>query len=96
MRLTAEQIEGIRRIARRLAGEQVEVRVFRSRLDDRARGGDLDLLLDLPDPIANPALLAAQVSRLMDGRKVDVVLAAPHLRLLPIHEVALREGQTLQ
>jgi len=100
MRLTAEQIEGIRRIARRLAGEQVEVRVFGSRLDDRARGGDLDLLLELPDPIANPALLAAQVaaqvSRLMDGRKVDVVLAAPNLRRLPIHEVALREGQTLQ
>ena len=100
MRLTAEQIERIRRIARRLAGEQVEVRVFRSRLDDRARGGDLDLLLELPDPIANPALLAAQVaaqvSRLMDGRKVDVVLAAPNLRRLPIHEVALREGQTLQ
>ena len=94
MRLTAEQIEGIRRIARRLAGEQVEVGVFRSRLDDRARGGDLDLLLELPDPIANPALLAAQVaaqvSRLMDGRKVD------DLRLLPIHEVALKGGQTLQ
>ena len=62
MRLTAEQIEGIRRIARRLAGEQVEVRVFGSRLDDGARGGDLDLLLELPDPIANPALLAAQVA----------------------------------
>jgi len=99
MRLTAEQIEGIRRIARRLAGEQVEVRVFGSRLDDRA-GGHLDLLLEFPDPIANSALLAAQVaaqvSRLMDGRKVDVVLAAPNLRRLPIHEVALREGQTLQ
>jgi len=68
--------------------------VFGSRLDDRARGGDLDLLLELPDPIANPALLAAQVaaqvSRLMDGRKVD------DLRLLPIHEVALKGGQTLQ
>jgi predicted nucleotidyltransferase len=96
MRLTAEQIEGIRRISRRLAGEQVKVRVFGSRLDDRARGGDLDLLLELPEPIANPAFLAAQVSRLMDGRKVDVVLAAPNLRRLPIHEVALREGQTLR
>ena len=100
MRLTAEQIEGIRRTARRLAGEQVKVRVFGSRLDDRARGGDLDLLLELPDPIANPALraaqVAAQVSRLMHGRKVDVVLAAPNLRRLPIHEVALREGHTWQ
>ena len=99
MRLTADQIQGIRRVARQLAGEQVGIRVFGSRLDDRARGGDLDLLLELPEPVADPALLAAQVSaqisRLMDGRKVDVVLAAPNLRRLPIHDVALREGQPL-
>jgi hypothetical protein len=31
----------------------------------------------------------------MDGRKVDVVLAAQDLLRLPIHEVALREGQPL-
>lgn len=99
MRLTAEQIQGIRRIARQLAGEEAEIRVFGSRLDHSARGGDLDLLLEIPGPIAIPALLAAQVSaqvsRLMDGRKVDVVLVAPNLLRLPIHEVALKEGQPL-
>ena len=99
MRLTPEQIQGIRRIVRQLAGEQAGIRVFGSRLDDHARGGDLDLLLELPEPVANPALLAAQVSAqvsgLMDGRKVDVVLAAPNLRRLPIHDVALNEGHLL-
>jgi hypothetical protein len=30
MRLTAEQIRGIRRIARQLAGDQAEIRVFGS------------------------------------------------------------------
>jgi len=55
MRLTPSQIQGIRRIPRRLAGEQAGIRVFGSRLDDRARGGDLDLLLELPEPVANPA-----------------------------------------
>jgi predicted nucleotidyltransferase len=99
MRLSPEQIEGIRRIARGLAGGQARVRVFGSRLDDSARGGDLDLLLELPDPVTHPALLAArfsaQVSRLMYGRKVDVVLAAPNLRRLSIHDLALNEGQPL-
>jgi predicted nucleotidyltransferase len=103
MRLTAEQIQGIRRIARQLAGKEAEIRVFGSRLDHSGRGGDLDLLLELPGPIAKPALLAApisaqvsgQLSRLMDGRKVDVVLAAPNLLRSPIHEVALKEGQPL-
>ncbi len=99
MRLPPEQIQGIRRIARRLTGKQAQVRVFGSRPDASSRGGDLDLLLGFPEPVANPTLLAAQVSaqigRLMDGRRVDVVPCAPNLRRLPIHEVALQEGQRL-
>lgn len=38
------------------------VRVFGSRLDDAARGGDLDLMLELPEPVENPAILAARMS----------------------------------
>ena len=75
------------------------MRLFGSRLDDGARGGDLDLMLELPDPVANPALLAArlsaQVSRLMHGRKVDVLLSAPNLMRLPIHDMAFKEGKLL-
>ena len=75
------------------------MRLFGSRLDDSARGGDLDLMLELPEPVANPALLAArlsaQVSRLMQGRKVDVLLSAPNLMRLPIHDMAFKEGTLL-
>jgi predicted nucleotidyltransferase len=99
MRLTESQTQTIRQIALQLAGGEARVRVFGSRLDDSARGGDLDLLLELPEPVENPALLAARlsarVSRLMHGRKVDVVLSAPNLMRLPIHEVAFREGRLL-
>ncbi|MBV5331342.1 nucleotidyltransferase domain-containing protein [bacterium] len=79
-----------------MAGSQSRVRVFGSRLDDSARGGDIDLLLE---PVANPALMAAQmsarVSRAMHGRKVDVLLSAPNLMRLPIHDVAFSEGELL-
>lgn len=99
MRLTDEQIEAIRRLAIQLAGDQVRVRVFGSRLDDAACGGDLDIMLELSEPVANPALLAAQmsarVSRVMHGRKVDVLLSAPNLVRLPIHDVAFKEGKLL-
>ena len=99
MRLTVQQTRTIKQLAMQIAGEQARVRVFGSRLDDRARGGDLDLMLELPEPVANPALLAAQLSarasRLMHGRKVDVLLAAPNLMRLPIHDVAFREGVEL-
>lgn len=99
MRLSDEQARAIARIAHELAGERAQVRVFGSRLDDNARGGDLDLLLELPEPAANPALmaarLAAKVSRLMHGRNVDVLIAAPNLMRLPIHDIAFKEGKAL-
>ena len=99
MRLTSQQLHAIVELAHQLAGRQASVRLFGSRLDDHAKGGDLDLLLEVPEPIANPALLAARfsakISRLMQGRKVDVVLAAPNLMRLPIHDVALKEGVLL-
>ena len=99
MRLTDQQIQIIRQLAQQVAGSQSRVRVFGSRLDDSAQGGDLDLMLELPDPVDNPALIAAQmsarVSRAMHGRKVDVLLSAPNLMRFPIHDVAFREGKLL-
>lgn len=99
MRLSGAQVQAIRQLARELVGERCSVRVFGSRLDDDARGGDIDLLLELMDTVANPALIAAQlsarVSRAMHGRKVDVLLSAPNLMRLPIHDVAFKEGRLL-
>ena len=99
MRLTDKQIQTIRQLVRQVAGSQSRVRVFGSRLDDTAHGGDLDLMLELTEPVDNPALMAAQlsaqVSRAMHGRKVDVLLSAPNLMRLPIHDIAFKEGQLL-
>jgi len=99
MRLTDHQIAAIRILAHQLAGTQSQVRVFGSRIDDTKQGGDLDLMLELPEAVDNPAFLAAQmaakVSRLMNGRKVDVLLSAPNLMRLPIHDVAFKEGVIL-
>ena len=99
MRLTDDQIEAIRLLALEIAGSQSRVRVFGSRLDDAAQGGDLDLMLELPDPVDSPALMAAQMaaraSRIMNGRKVDVLISAPNLKRLPIHDIAFKEGKLL-
>lgn len=99
MRLTPLQIELIRDSVLLVAGEGVPVRLFGSRLDDEARGGDVDLMLEFATPIDNPALLSAQlaakISRAMQGRKVDVLLSAPNLLRLPIHEIAFQEGQLI-
>ena len=61
MRLTEHQIQSIRQLACQVAGRHSRVRIFGSRLDDLARGGDVDLMLELTGPVYNPALMAAQM-----------------------------------
>ena len=99
IRLPESMAVFIRQVVAELAGPDCTVRLFGSRLHETAKGGDVDLLLELPRTPANAAGLAAQVSgrvsRVMQGRKVDVVIFAPGLMRLPIHEVALKEGVVL-
>jgi len=99
MRLSIEYIERLKRLAIEEAGQHGRLRLFGSRLDDAATGGDVDLLLELPTPVADPAPLvarmAARASRVLGGRKVDVILAAPNLKRLPIHEAAFQQGVLL-
>jgi predicted nucleotidyltransferase len=99
MRLNAEQIQSIRSIVVDTSGAAAQVWVFGSRLRDDATGGDLDLLVELPSAVDRPAALsaklAARISRALQGRKVDVLVLAPNLRRLPIHEFALKEGRSL-
>lgn len=96
MRLSPDQIVAIRQGVAQLAGASARVWVFGSRVRDDARGGDLDLLLDLDEEVAEPASLAARlsarISRSMLGRRVDVIIKAPNLQLLPIHTLALAQG----
>lgn len=87
MRLSAEHMKQLKRVVFEEGGPRMRLRLFGSRLDDAAVSGDVDLLLELDEPVAEPAWLAA--------RKVDVVLAAPNLVRLPIHEVAFRRGVEL-
>jgi predicted nucleotidyltransferase len=99
MRLTPQQASHIRALVAQLAGSTARVSLFGSRVRDDARGGDVDLLLEVDSAVAEPALLAARlaakVSRSMQGRKVDVLIKAPNLLHLPIHTVALAQGLRL-
>jgi predicted nucleotidyltransferase len=99
MRLTPQQIADIRLSAAQCAGVSARVWLFGSRVHDDRRGGDVDLLLELDEPVLDPAQLAArlsvQVSRRMHGRTVDVLIKAPNLQVLPIHTIALTDGVQL-
>lgn len=99
MRLTAQQITNIKRTVAVLAGEHARVILFGSRVDDTKKGGDVDLLITLPEQVDNPAELSAKISarliKQFQGRKVDVLLKAPNLKILPIHTIAQQTGVSL-
>lgn len=99
MRLAPSHVEAIRSAAQQLLGPQVQVILFGSRVDDQAKGGDVDLLVEVHHTVDEPALvsarIASRISRALGGRKVDVVLAAPNLTPQTIHQVARQTGIVL-
>lgn len=96
MRLSNEHRQALREQIRHAVGEACDILVFGSRLNDDARGGDLDLLVRSPVPLERKvwtsAMLEAKAQRLLEGRHVDVLLIDPLSHLQPVHHIALREG----
>jgi predicted nucleotidyltransferase len=52
MRLTQPQIDAITQTVSRFTAGTGNIFLFGSRLDDRAKGGDIDLLIETPTPLA--------------------------------------------
>ncbi len=99
MRLSPLQTEAIVAAARAVLGSEVRVTLFGSRLDDQACGGDIDLLLEVPQAVESPAWLAARVTArvqlALGDRKVDVLLLAPNTVQDTVHRVAQQQGVPL-
>jgi predicted nucleotidyltransferase len=99
MRLNHDQIQIIKQTVELSLGKDASVRLFGSRLDDKAKGGDVDLHISLARPVASTVVatsqLAARLERKLDGRKVDVRLWTPDQEMMPVDLVALRTGISL-
>ena len=99
MRLSTPQIEAIVSTARAVAGADAQVRLFGSRLRDDVRGGDIDLLVECPQPVDRPVWLAAQLTaklqRALGERRIDVLVVGPGMALEPVHLAARAEGRLL-
>lgn len=96
MRLSTRSRQVIRAIAREVFGEEATVRVFGSRVDDQARGGDIDLLVELPAPVADrnrKALrMVARLQQELGDQRFDVLVADPSTEEQAIHRQARRTG----
>jgi len=82
MRLSAEEREAIAATAAEILPPGTSVRLFGSRLDDNARGGDIDLLLEPPTALEPNDLVdrrnrfIARLYHRLGEQRIDVVIAA--------------------
>lgn len=100
MRLTADQARTIVQATHAIAGPSSRVRLFGSRVRDDRTGGDIDLLVECTQPVAQPIWLAAQLTarlqRHLGDRRIDVLVIDPSTPREPIHAIALRDGIELK
>ena len=96
MRLPSIEINAIKSETVQQFGADARVFLFGSRVDDSQRGGDIDLLVNLPQPQANKVCLALRMNARLQMRlgvqKIDIVLLDPQTAQLSIHHAALRTG----
>lgn len=100
MRLTKNEIKFIKETVTEVFGTEAVVRLFGSRVDDMAKGGDIDLLVTLSTPIEQPVekMIKAEakiIYRLGQLRKIDLLLDAPNMNQQPIHRIAHEQGVLL-
>lgn len=96
MRLMPEQVKIIRDTVHALLGPEAHVRLFGSRVDDSASGGDIDLFIEVGQAQANRAAtvsrLAAELQIALGDQRIDIILVDPNTAPQPIHEIARRQG----
>lgn len=99
MRLSPHERDSILRATAEVAGPQARAMLFGSRTDDSARGGDIDLLVELPAPAAGTLdlslRLSARIQRRIGLRRIDVLVADPDTPPTPLLRRARLEGVAL-
>lgn len=96
MRLTPETRDIIRHSTQAVFGIDSRVKLFGSRTDDDQRGGDIDLLVELPHPLPDTRrkslTLAARLQMQLGDQPIDILVVDPETRLDAIHRHAVATG----
>lgn len=96
MRLHKNAQSIIHRTAVEIFGPEANVYLFGSRTDDSAKGGDIDLLVQLDKPVNERERkilkLVARLQIRLGDQAIDVLVQDPETVLQPVHNEALRTG----
>jgi predicted nucleotidyltransferase len=96
MRLSQQTQQIIRDTVREVFGVEAKVKLFGSRVNDDARGGDIDLLVELPSVTAEierkTMQLTARLQLRIGDQPIDVLVIDPSTPRQSIHEQASITG----
>lgn len=78
MRITREEKNIIKRVARNIFGDQTRVYLFGSRISDKMKGGDIDLFITNENKqnltLRGKLSFLAELKSIIGDQKIDVVL----------------------
>lgn len=96
MRLSTHERDVIRRATVELAGPAARALLFGSRTRQDARGGDIDLLIELaqvhPERFVLGGRIGARIERQLGLQKIDILVADPDTPDSPVLTEARRAG----
>ena len=99
MRLSSQEAETIKSAVTSIIGPGSRVWLFGSRVDDEARGGDIDLLIEtdvvIPNRVEALCRLEGRLVMTLGDRKLDILLKDARTLDAPVHEVAQTKGVLL-
>jgi len=99
MRLSPQTRQTIRDTVRELFGPDATATLFGSRVNDSARGGDIDLPVQSDTPVPDRRRKALQlIARLqlrLGDQPIDVLVLDPETTRQPVHDEAVRTGVRL-
>jgi predicted nucleotidyltransferase len=94
MRLSAHDRAAILSATAEVADPDARVLLFGSRTRDDLRGGDIDLLVELPRATPDRPQMAIRLGTRIE-RRIDILVADPHTPESPMLAAARRQGVVL-
>lgn len=96
MKITEKQHTHIVAKIKEVMGDDVQIMLFGSRVNDLAKGGDIDLYIKTPNPVENLAqsimAIEAKLILTLGDQKFDILLDAPNLQKSKMYQVAQQTG----
>lgn len=98
MRLTEEQIHCLVDATRRSFGANADIWLFGSRVDDKKKGGDIDIYIETDlekDTVKAKLKMRELIWPVFGEQKIDILVRRRSHDFSPIHEIARTTGKKL-